>query len=81
MATLLWLAGSLLFSFFASNFGRFDETYGSFSAVIILMLWFCLTGFIVLLGAEINSGMEHQTGRETTAGDDEPIRQRGGEVV
>ena len=66
MATFLWLSGSLLFSFFVSNFGNFDETYGSFAAVIILMLWFFLTAFIVLLGAEINSEMERQTKRVTT---------------
>ena len=61
---MLWLAGSLAFSFFVSHFGRFDETYGGFAAVIILMLWFFLTGFIVLLGAEINAQMEHQTRRD-----------------
>ena len=69
MATTLWLAGSLIFSLFVSNFGNFDETYGSFAAVIILMLWFFLTAFIVLLGAEINSEMENQTCRGTTTGD------------
>ena len=66
IATLLWLSGSLLFSLFVSNFGNFDETYGSFAAVIILMLWFFLSAFIVLLGAEINSEMEQQTNRDTT---------------
>lgn len=77
-ATASWLAGSLLFSLFANNFGSFDETYGSFAAVIILMLWFFLTGFIILLGAEINSEMEHQTSRDTTTGEDKPMGQRGG---
>ncbi len=78
VATVFWLAGSLIFSLFVSNFGNFDETYGSFAAVIILMLWFFLTGFIVLLGAEINSEMEHQTSRDTTTGKDQPMGQRGG---
>jgi len=68
IATVFWLAGSLLFSLFVNNFGRIDETYGSFAAVIILMLWFFLTAFIVLLGAEVNSEMEHQTRRDTTTG-------------
>jgi membrane protein len=42
------------------------------------MLWFFLTGFIILLGAEINSEMEHQTSRDTTTGEDKPMGQRGG---
>lgn len=78
VATIFWLAGSLLLSFFVSNFGSFDETYGSFAAVIILMLWFFLTGFIILLGAEINSEMEHQTSCDTTTGEDQHMGQRGG---
>ena len=78
IATVFWLAGSLLFSLYVNNFGSFDEAYGSFAAVIILMLWFFLTGFIILLGAEINSEMEHQTSRDTTTGEDKPMGQRGG---
>ena len=77
IATLLWLAGSLLFSLYVNKFGSFDETYGTFAAVIILMLWFYLTAFIILLGAEINSEMEHQTRKDTTVGEDEPMGQRG----
>jgi membrane protein len=78
IATILWLGGSLLFSLYVNNFGSFDETYGSFAAVIILMLWFFLTAFIILLGAEINSEMEHQTSRDITTGEDKPMGQRGG---
>lgn len=77
IATLLWLAGSLLFTLYVNNFGSFDETYGSFAAVIILMLWFFLTAFVILLGAEINSEMEHQTRKDTTVGKDKPMGQRG----
>lgn len=77
IATALWLGGSLLFSLYVNNFNRFDETYGSFAAVIILILWFFLTAFIILLGAEINSEMEHQTSRDTTTGEDKPMGQRG----
>ncbi len=78
IATVLWIAGSLLFTLYVKNFGSFDETYGSFAAVIILMLWFFLTAFIILLGSEINSEMEHQTRRDTTTGEDKPMGQRGG---
>ncbi len=77
IATVLWLVGSVLFSIFVNNFGSFDKTYGSFAAVIILMLWFFLTAFIILLGAEINSEMEHQTSYDTTTGEVQPMGERG----
>tara|TARA_R100000935_G_scaffold52897_1_gene80371 strand:- start:552 stop:1526 length:975 start_codon:yes stop_codon:yes gene_type:complete len=75
--TIFWLAGSLLFSWYVKNFGSYDDLYGSFAAVIILMLWLFLTAFIVLLGAEINSEMEHQTIHDTTIGEQKPMGKRG----
>jgi membrane protein len=54
-ATILWIGGSLLFTLYVNNFGDYDKTYGSIAAVIILLLWFYLTGFIIMLGAEINA--------------------------
>lgn len=76
IATLLWLIVSLLFSYYMNNFGNFDKTYGTFTAVIILMLWFFLTAFIILIGAEINSEMEHQTRKDTTTGKEKPMGER-----
>lgn len=76
IAAFLWILGSIGFSFYVSNFGSFDETYGSFAAVIILLLWFLLTSYIILLGAEINSEMEHQTAKDTTKGKEKPIGER-----
>lgn len=77
IATVLWLIGSLLFSYYVNNFGNYGETYGSFASVIILMLWFFLTAFVLLLGAEINAEMEHETARDTTVGEEEPMGSRG----
>lgn len=76
IATVLWLAGSILFSIYISNFGNYDKMYGSFAAVIILMLWLFITAYAILLGAEINSEMEHQTRFDTTIGKDRPIGKR-----
>lgn len=76
IATVLWIAGSLLFSWYVNNFGSYQETYGAAAAVIILMLWFQLTSFIILLGAEINSEMEHQTEKDTTIGEPKPMGER-----
>jgi membrane protein len=76
IAAVLWVGGSLLFSWYVNNFGSYNETYGSVAAVIILMLWFNLSSFIILLGAEINSELEHQTAKDTTIGESRPIGER-----
>jgi len=76
LGTIIWIIGSILFSWYVQNFGSYDDLYGSFAAVIILMLWLFLTAFIVLMGAEINSEMEHQTMYDTTIGEDRPLGKR-----
>ncbi|MFZ0369680.1 MAG: YihY/virulence factor BrkB family protein [Halobacillus sp.] len=50
----LWQIISLAFSFYVSNFANYSATYGSLGGIIILMLWFFLTGIILMVGAEIN---------------------------
>ncbi|MFC7337525.1 YihY/virulence factor BrkB family protein [Haloferula chungangensis] len=77
MATGLWLAGSAGFSWYIDTFGSMDKTYGSFAAVVVLLLWLFLTSFIILLGAEINSELELQTSVDTTTGPDAPMGERG----
>lgn len=81
LATVLWLAGSALFSLYAARFGNFNETYGSLAAVAVTLLWFQLTALAVLLGALLDAEMEHQTGRDTTAGPEKPMGQRGAKVA
>lgn len=76
-ATLLWLIASGLFSWYVSNFGSYNETYGSMGAIIILLMWFYISAFVVLLGAEINSEMERQTEPDTTTGEPKPRGARG----
>lgn len=53
-AALLWQIVSLGFSFYVSNFGNYSATYGSLGGVIILLLWFFLTGLVLMIGAELN---------------------------
>ncbi|MBX0314398.1 YihY/virulence factor BrkB family protein [Planococcus glaciei] len=55
IATVLWQVVSLGFSFYVSNFGSYSATYGSLGGLIVLMLWFFLTGLILVIGAEINA--------------------------
>jgi membrane protein len=76
LATVLWLVVSALFSWYVSNFGSYQETYGAMGAVIILLMWFYITAYVVLLGAEINAEMEHQTERDTTRGAERPMGER-----
>ncbi|PZQ47370.1 MAG: hypothetical protein DI551_03495 [Micavibrio aeruginosavorus] len=54
-ATLFWVGGSSLFSLFVSNFGNYNETYGSLGAVAVLLLWFWLNALTILFGAEVNA--------------------------
>jgi membrane protein len=76
IATVVWIVASLAFSFYASNFGSYSETYGSIGAVIILMLWLVITAFSVVLGAEIDAEIEAQTAKDSTEGNPEPMGQR-----
>ena len=76
-AVLAWVAVTLGFRFYVSSFGSYNETYGSLAAVVVILLWLWLTGVIVLLGAEINAEIEHQTEVDTTVGGEQPIGRRG----
>ena len=77
VATLLWVAGSALFSWYLSNFANYNETYGSLGAGIGLMMWLWLTSIAILVGAEINAEIEHQTAQDTTTGAKKPLGARG----
>jgi membrane protein len=80
-ATATWLAGSALLSFYLSNYANYDATYGSLGAAIGLMVWMWMSAIVVLLGAELNSEIEHQTAADSTEGGDKPIGARGAWVA
>jgi membrane protein len=80
-ATILWLGASALFSWYAANFGKFNETYGSLGAAIGFMTWIWISAIAILLGAELNAEMEHQTARDTTTGSPKPIGVRGAHMA
>jgi len=81
LATGLWLVASLLFSWYAANFGSYNKTYGSLGAVIGFMTWMWLSSIVLLIGAEVNAEMEHQTVRDTTVGPEKPMGKRGAWVA
>ncbi len=81
IASLLWLAASGLFSWYAANFGKFDETYGSLGAVIGFMTWLWISALVILLGAEIDAEAEHQTAKDTTTGPGKQMGARGAKMA
>ncbi len=77
-AAVTWVAASYLFSWYLSSFANYNATYGSLGAVVGLMIWLWISTIVVLLGAELNAEIEHQTARDLTVGDQEkPLGARG----
>jgi membrane protein len=76
IATLLWVLATVGFSIYATFFGNYNKTYGALAGVIILMFWLFLSAFVVLVGAELNTEMELQTAKDTTAGPTRPMGDR-----
>jgi membrane protein len=58
LATVLWLIASELLSLYISRIGTFGATYGSLGAAVGVMLWFYISAYAVLLGAELNARLE-----------------------
>lgn len=63
-ATISWQLVSFTFSAFVSQFGNYSATYGSLAGVIILMVWFYLTGFIMLIGGEVSAALHDMQSRK-----------------
>lgn len=76
-STVLWLAITLGFGFYAANLSDYNATYGSLAAIVIFLMWLFLSAYAVLIGAEINAETERQTFRDSTVGPDRPMGQRG----
>ena len=77
LAALAWIAVSLAFSWYLSKFADYNATYGSLGAVIGLMMWLWISTLVILVGAELNSEIEHQTARDSTVGAEKPLGARG----
>ena len=81
LATMLWMAASSLFSFYVAQFASYDATYGPLGTVVAVMMWFYVTAYAVLLGAELNAELELQTVRDSTDGPPRPLGRRGAYVA
>lgn len=76
-AAALWMGGSLVYSWGLDRFTHFGVTYGSLGAILGLMLWLWFSSMTVLVGAELNAEIEHQTAQDTTVGEPMPLGDRG----
>jgi membrane protein len=80
-ATVTWLGASMLFSYYAAHFGNYNKTYGSLGAIIGFMVWIWLSVIVILIGAEINAQLEHQTAKDTTTGTPKPMGRRRAQMA
>lgn len=81
IATVLWLAASVLFSLYVGHIASYDTSYGPIGAVVGVMMWFWVSAYAVLLGAELNAELELQTLEDTTTGPPKPVGERGAFVA
>ncbi len=64
VATLLWLLVSWAFGFYVGHFAAYSALYGPLSTLIGLMMWFYLSAYVVLFGAEVNAAMDREWKRQ-----------------
>ncbi|MEP7047561.1 MAG: YhjD/YihY/BrkB family envelope integrity protein, partial [Ilumatobacteraceae bacterium] len=69
------------FAIYTGNFAKYNETYGSLGAVVVLMLWLFITALCVMVGAELNAEVERQTVNDTTTGADRELGARDAEAA
>jgi membrane protein len=69
LTTVLWVLASLGFRYYVTHFGAYTETYGAIGGVMVLLLWFYLSGVVMLLGAELNAELEHASPYGKAAGE------------
>jgi membrane protein len=71
-ATVLWFVVSLIFKFYISHFTDYNAAYGTVGGVIVLLLWFYVSGLAILTGAELNSEIEHASASGKARGEKSP---------
>lgn len=81
LAVMIWGLASYAFSYYLSNFGRYNEIYGTLGAVVALLMWLYISAYVILLGALLNAELELRTKRDTTVGPANPPGFRGAYVA
>lgn len=77
VSAVAWMGASIGFSFYLQNFGHYNITYGTLGALIGFMVWTWLSVVILIVGAELDAELEHQTICDSTTGPPRPIGDRG----
>jgi len=77
LAAVAWIGGSLGFSWYVNHIAHYDATYGSLGAAVGFMMWIWFSVMVVLIGAELNAEIEHQTALDSTTGAPMPMGARG----
>jgi len=80
-STIFWLLASLGVSYYLANVADYNATYGTLGALIGFMVWTWVSVIIVVVGAEINAELEHQTSVDSTTGHPKPMGARGAEMA
>lgn len=81
LTTIAWFAMSSAFSFYLDHFANYNATYGTLGALIGFLIWTWLSVTILIVGAELNAELEHQTTRDTTTGAPRAAGSRGAYVA
>lgn len=76
IATLLWLGASLGFKYYVANLSSYTASYGLVGTVMILLLWFYISGLVLLIGAEMNAEIEHASPYGKEPGEKVPGQRR-----
>ena len=76
-AAVIWVLLTVAFGFYVTRLSDYNATYGSLGAMVGLLTWIYLSAYVFVLGAELNSEIEHQTSTDSTTGPPEPMGERG----
>ena len=76
-AAATWLLLTIAFGFYVSHFTNYHASYGSLGTVVALLTWTYFSAYAFIIGAELNSEIEHQTAKDSTTGEPEPLGKRG----
>ena len=76
-AAAAWLLLTTAFGYYVTNISNYSATYGSLGAVVALLMWLYLSAYVFVVGAELNSEIEHQTAKDSTTGKPQPLGKRG----
>jgi membrane protein len=81
LTVVAWLGMSSAFSFYLGHFANYNATYGTLGALIGFLIWTWLSVTILIVGAELNAELEHQTAKDSTTGAPREMGRRGAHVA